>query len=53
MCVWRIAVAWDLESPNKPKEKIQNNLPAGGLTDLARLVPADAIYFKGVRARQF
>src|SRR5207249_12159994 len=37
----------------KTKEKIQNILPRGSLTDLTRLVLANAIYFKGVWARQF
>jgi len=37
----------------KTKDKIQNILPPDSLTDLTRLVLANAIYFKGVWARQF
>ena len=37
----------------KTKDKIQNILPPGSLTDLTRLVLANAIYFKGVWAKQF
>ena len=37
----------------KTKEKIQDILPPGSLTELTRLVLANAIYFKGVWATQF
>src|SRR6266568_630664 len=37
----------------KTKDKIQNILPPGSLTDLTRLVLANAIYFKGVWANPY
>jgi serine protease inhibitor len=37
----------------KTKDKIQNILPPGSLNNLARLVLANAIYFKGVWARPY
>lgn len=37
----------------KTKDKIQNILPPGSVTDVTRLVLANAIYFKGAWARPF
>lgn len=37
----------------KTKDKIQNILPSGSLTDLTRLVLANAVYFKGAWANPF
>jgi len=37
----------------KTKDKIQNILPPGSITDLTKLVLANAIYFKGIWTKPF